>query len=38
MTGTETPYLTRVINVLKDEFYDMYNMYYEKGLIDLKKY
>tara|TARA_B100000497_G_C7653998_1_gene393601 strand:- start:333 stop:1037 length:705 start_codon:yes stop_codon:yes gene_type:complete len=38
MTGTETPYLTKVINVLKVEFYDMYNTYYEKGLIDLKKY
>lgn len=38
MTGTETPYLTKVINVLKEEFYDMYNQYYEKGLIDLKKY
>ena len=38
MTGTETPYLTKVINVLKEEFYDMYTEYYEKGLIDLKKY
>src|SRR6056300_2007239 len=38
MTGTETPYLTKVINVLKDEFYEIYNDYYEKGLIDLKKY
>mgnify|MGYP001305590306 CR=1 FL=1 len=38
MTGTETPYLTKVINVLKEEFYGMYNEYYEKGLIDLKKY
>ena len=38
MTGTETPYLTKVINVLKEEFYDLYNTYYEKGLIDLKKY
>ena len=38
MTGTETPYLTKVINVLKGEFYEMYNNYYEKGLIDLKKY
>ena len=38
MTGTETPYLTKVINVLKEEFYEMYNEYYEKGLIDLKKY
>ena len=38
MTGTETPYLTKVINILKEEFYDLYNDYYEKGLIDLKKY
>lgn len=38
MTGTETPYLTKVINVLKEEFYEIYNEYHEKGLIDLKKY
>jgi len=38
MTGTETPYLTKVINVLKDEFYEIYNEYNEKGLLDLKKY
>lgn len=38
MTGTETPYLTKVINVLKEEFYEIYNELYEKGLIDLKKY
>jgi hypothetical protein len=38
MTGTETPYLTRVINVLKEEFYITYNELNEKGLIDLKKY
>lgn len=38
MTGTQTPYLTKVINVLKEEFYEMYNERYEKGLIDLKKY
>ena len=38
MTGTETPYLTKVINILKDEFYDLYNNLYEKGLIDLNKY
>lgn len=38
MTGTETPYLTRVINVLKEEFYVTYNELNEKGLIDLKKY
>ena len=38
MTGTETPYLTRVINVLKEEFYILYRKYNDKGLIDLKKY
>ena len=38
MTGTETPYLTKVINVLKDEFYELYNDLYEKGFIDLNKY
>jgi len=38
MTGTETPYLTKVINVLKDEFYEIYNDYYENGMLDLKKY
>ena len=38
MTGTETPYLTRVINVLKEEFYITYNELNEKGLIDLNKY
>jgi len=38
MTGTETPYLTKVINILKEEFYDLYNDYYEKGMLDLKKY
>ena len=38
MTGTETPYLTKVINVLKEEFYELYNDYYERGMLDLKKY
>lgn len=38
MTGTETPYLTKVINTLKQEFYELYNEYYEKGMLDLKKY
>ena len=36
MTGTETPYLTKVINVLKTEFYQLYNGLEEQGLIDLK--
>jgi hypothetical protein len=38
ITGTETPYLTKVINTLKEEFYGIYNDLYEKGFIDLKKY
>lgn len=38
MTGTQTPYLTKVINVLKEEFYEIYNKLNEEGLIDLKKY
>ena len=37
MTGTETPYLTRVINILKEEFYKFYNKLDEQGLVDLKK-
>jgi len=37
MTGTETPYLTKVINVLKEEFYEIYTKLDEEGLIDLKK-
>lgn len=36
MTGTETPYLTKVINVLKVEFYDLYGKLEEQGLVDLK--
>ena len=36
MTGTETPYLTKVINVLKAEFYQLYSGLEEQGLIDLK--
>lgn len=36
MTGTETPYLTKVINILKTEFYQLYNGLQEQGLIDLK--
>ena len=38
ITGTETPYLTKVISVLKEEFYSLYQKYDEQGLIDLKKY
>ena len=36
MTGTETPYLTKVINVLKDEFYELYNGLEQEGFVDLK--
>ena len=38
MTGTETPYLTKVINILKEEFYELYNEYNDRGMLDLKKY
>ena len=37
ITGMETPYLTKVINVLKEEFYDLYGKLEEEGLLDLKK-
>jgi hypothetical protein len=36
MTGTETPYLTKVINVLKEEFYNLYTALEQKGMVDLK--
>lgn len=36
MTGTETPYLTKVINVLKEEFYKIYNALEKEGFVDLK--
>lgn len=36
MTGTETPYLTKVINVLKEEFYIMYNKYLKVGMVYTK--
>lgn len=36
MTGTETPYLTKVINILKEEFYTLYNALEHEGMVDLK--
>jgi hypothetical protein len=33
MTDCETPHLTKVVNVLKQEFYDEYNTLHEKGFI-----
>ena len=36
MTGTETPYLTKVINVLKEEFYSMYARYADIGKVYIK--
>lgn len=36
MTGTETPYLTKVINVLKEEFYNLYTALEQEGMVDLK--
>src|SRR6056300_1673431 len=37
MTDCETPHLTKVISVLKDDFYDIYLKYYEKGKIIIKE-
>ena len=36
ITGTETPYLTKVINVLKEEFYNLYTALEQEGMVDLK--
>lgn len=36
ITLTDTPYLTRVINVLKEEFYSLYHQYSKVGLIEAK--
>jgi hypothetical protein len=38
MTGQETPQLTKVINRLKEHFYEIYYKYYETGMIDTKPY
>tara|TARA_R100001509_G_scaffold160385_1_gene128123 strand:+ start:156 stop:860 length:705 start_codon:yes stop_codon:yes gene_type:complete len=37
MTDCETPHLTRVISVLKDDFYEIYYRYHEKGRIVIKE-
>jgi len=37
MTDCETPHLTKVISVLKDDFYDIYLKYHEKGKIVIKE-
>lgn len=37
MTDCETPHLTKVISVLKDDFYNIYLKYYEKGSIVIKE-
>ena len=37
MTDCETPHLTKVISVLKDDFYDIYLKYHEKGKIIIKE-
>ena len=37
MTDCETPHLTRVISVLKDDFYEIYYRYHEKGKIVIKE-
>ena len=37
MTDCETPHLTKVISILKDDFYDIYLKYHEKGKIIIKE-
>ena len=37
MTDCETPHLTKVISVLKDDFYDIYLKYHGKGKIIIKE-
>ena len=37
MTDCETPHLTRVISILKDDFYEIYHRYHEKGKIVIKE-
>jgi len=37
MTDCETPHLTKVISVLKDDFYEIYIKYHEKGKIIIKE-
>lgn len=37
MTDCETPHLTKVISVLKDDFYDIYLKYHDKGKIIIKE-
>ena len=37
MTDCETPHLTKVISTLKDDFYEIYYRYHEKGKIIIKE-
>ena len=37
MTDCETPHLTKVISILKDDFYEIYYRYHEKGKIIIKE-
>ena len=37
MTDCETPHLTKVVSILKKDFYDLYYKYYEKGTITRKE-
>jgi len=37
MTDCETPHLTKVISILKDDFYKIYHRYHEKGKILIKE-
>ena len=36
MTDCETPHLTKVISILKEDFYSIYHKYHEKGRIIIK--
>lgn len=37
MTDCETPHLTKVISILKENFYKLYFKYYDRGLITIKE-
>lgn len=37
MTNCQTPHLTKVISVLKEDFYKLYYKYYDKGLLRIKE-
>ncbi len=37
MTDCETPHLTKVVALLKEDFYSLYYKYHEKGRIVIKE-